>query len=184
MKDQNFESLPAEETQDHFQNAMELYHSGFVEDGYALKSLASVRVEDALECAGRVLEDFKYAQRKVIYEAARTGADLEHFMNPKFSATHMKFILEQEQAGKNVSWLFQKHFYLCLWHNFFKIKISCHTRAYTISIWSDMSGNYNMLCIFTFLPQLNHESLIPFFFNLKYRIGEAFPLPLICPYSS
>lgn len=26
-------------------------------------------------------------------------------MNPKFSASHMKFIMEQEMAGKDVTWL-------------------------------------------------------------------------------
>lgn len=26
-------------------------------------------------------------------------------MNPKFSASHMKFIMEQEKAGKDVTWL-------------------------------------------------------------------------------
>ena len=45
------------------------------------------------------------AQIKVIYEAAEADLNLEHYMNPKFSASHMKFIMEQEKAGKDVTWL-------------------------------------------------------------------------------
>lgn len=50
-------------------------------------------------------EEFKPAQIKVIYEAAEADLNLEHYMNPKFSASHMKFIMEQEKAGKDVTWL-------------------------------------------------------------------------------
>lgn len=58
-----------------------------------------------MEDAGRVPEDFKPGQRKVIYEAAQADMDLDYFMNQKFSATHMKFNLEQLQEGKDVTWL-------------------------------------------------------------------------------
>ena len=70
-----------------------------------MKSLATVRVKDALEDSCRVLEEFKPAQRKVIYEAAEADLNLDYFMNPKFSATHMRFILEQLQENKDVTWL-------------------------------------------------------------------------------
>lgn len=71
----------------------------------AYVSVASIRVEEAMEDAGRVSEEFKPAQIKVIYEAAEADLNLEHYMNPKFSASHMKFIMEQEKAGKDVTWL-------------------------------------------------------------------------------
>ncbi len=62
-------------------------------------------LEEAMEDAGMVSEEFKPAQIKVIYEAAEADLNLEHYMNPKFSASHMKFIMEQEKAGKDVTWL-------------------------------------------------------------------------------
>lgn len=105
MEDKEFNSLTPEEKHQRFQHAVDNFNKGFVEEGYVLKSLASVRVEEAMEDAGRVPEDFKPAQRKVIYEAAKADVYLDYFMDPKFSATHMKFILEQLQAGKDVTWL-------------------------------------------------------------------------------
>lgn len=64
-----------------------------------------MRVEEAMENTGMVLEEFKPAQRKVIFEAADADLNLDHYLNPKFSASHMKFIMEQEMAGKDVTWL-------------------------------------------------------------------------------
>lgn len=61
--------------------------------------------EEAMENTGMVLEEFKPAQRKVIFEAADADLNLDHYLNPKFSASHMKFIMEQEMAGKDVTWL-------------------------------------------------------------------------------
>ena len=58
-----------------------------------------------MENTGMVLEEFKPAQRKVIFEAADADLNLDHYLNPKFSASHMKFIMEQEMAGKDVTWL-------------------------------------------------------------------------------
>ncbi len=84
---------------------MDDYNSGFVESDYVLRSVASIRVEEALEGSGRCLEDFKPAQRRVMFEAAQADLNLEHYINPKFSASHMKFIMEQELAGKDVTWL-------------------------------------------------------------------------------
>lgn len=81
------------------------FNSGFVEIDYVLRSVASIRVEEAMEDAGRILEEFKPAQRKVIFEAADANLNLDHYLNPKFSAYHMKFIMEQEMAGKDVTWL-------------------------------------------------------------------------------
>ena len=79
--------------------------SEFVEENYGIRSMASIIVEDALEDSGRILEEFSQAQRRVIYSAAEAGFHLKYFMNPKFSAFHMQFILEQLQLGKDVSWL-------------------------------------------------------------------------------
>lgn len=105
MEDNEFNMLTQEEKHRLFQNAVDNYKDGFIEQDYVLKSMATARVEDAMEDAGRVLEDFKPGQRTVIYEAAQADVALDYFMNPKFSATHMKFILEQLQAGKDVTWL-------------------------------------------------------------------------------
>ena len=105
MENEEFDQMTPEEKKERFQEAVDNYNRGFIEEDYAIKSLASVRVEEAMEDAGRAPEDFKPGQRKVIYEAAQADVDLDYFMNPKFSATHMKFILEQLQAGKDVTWL-------------------------------------------------------------------------------
>ena len=105
MDDEEFDRLTPEERHKRFQEAVDNYNRGFIEEDYVIKSLASVRLEEAMEDAGRIPEDFKPGQRKVIYEAAQADVDLDYFMNPKFSATHMKFILEQLQAGKDVTWL-------------------------------------------------------------------------------
>ena len=79
--------------------------SEFVEENYGIRPRASIIVEDALEDSDRILEEFSQAQRRVIYSAAEAGFHLKYFMNPKFSAFHMQFILEQLQLGKDVSWL-------------------------------------------------------------------------------
>lgn len=105
MEDKEFDKLTPDEKKELFQKALENYNNGFVEEDYVVKSLATVRVEDALEDSCKVLEEFKPAQRKVIYEAAKADLNLDYFMNPKFSAAHMKFILEQLQENKDVTWL-------------------------------------------------------------------------------
>ena len=105
MTDKEFEQLSLEEKQAYFEDAVELYNNGFVEEDYVLRSLASVRFEEAMENAGLVPEAFNDAQQKVIYEAAHERLNLRHFMHPRFSAAHMKFILEQELAGKDASGL-------------------------------------------------------------------------------
>lgn len=105
MKEKEFDELTPEEKTARFQKALDDYNSGFVESDYVLRSVASMRVEEAMEDAGRVLEEFKPAQRKVIFEAADADLNLDHYLNPKFSASHMKFIMEQEMAGKDVTWL-------------------------------------------------------------------------------
>lgn len=105
MEDKEFDQLTPEEKKARFQKAVDDYNSGFVEVDYVFRSVASIRVEEAMEDAGRVSEEFKPAQIKVIYEAAEADLNLEHYMNPKFSASHMKFIMEQEKAGKDVTWL-------------------------------------------------------------------------------
>lgn len=101
MAEKEFDQLTPDEKKARFQKALDDYNSGFVEVDYALRSVASIRVEDA----GRGLEEFKPAQRRVLFEAAKADLNMEHYMNPKFSASHMKFIMEQEMAGKDVTWL-------------------------------------------------------------------------------
>lgn len=105
MEETEFENLTPEEKKERFQKALDDYNNGFVESDYVLRSVASVRVEEALEGSGKSLEDFRPAQRRVIFEAAWADLNLEHYINPKFSAAHMKFIMEQELAGKDVTWL-------------------------------------------------------------------------------
>ncbi len=105
MEEDKFDLLTPEEKKERFQKAMDDYNSGFVESDYVLRSVASIRVEEALEGSGKCLEDFKPAQRRVMFEAAQADLNLEHYINPKFSASHMKFIMEQELAGKDVTWL-------------------------------------------------------------------------------
>lgn len=105
MEETEFENLTPEEKKERFQKALDDYNNGFVESDYALRSVASVRVEEALEGSRKSLEDFRPAQRRVIFEAAQANLNLEHYINPKFSAAHMKFIMEQELAGKDVTWL-------------------------------------------------------------------------------
>lgn len=105
MEETEFENLTPEEKKERFQKALDDYNNGFVESDYALRSVASIRVEEALEGSRKSLEDFRPAQRRVIFEAAQANLNLEHYINPKFSAAHMKFIMEQELAGKDVTWL-------------------------------------------------------------------------------
>lgn len=105
MEETEFENLTPEEKKERFQKALNDYNNGFVESDYVLRSVASVRVEEALEGSEKSLEDFKPAQRRVIFEAAQADLNLEHYINPKFSAAHMKFIMEQELEGKDVTWL-------------------------------------------------------------------------------
>ena len=105
MEDKEFDQLTPEEKKARFQKAVDDYNSGFVEADYTFRSVASIRVEEALEDAGRELDEFKPAQQKVIFEAAKADLNLEYYMNPKFSASHMKFIMEQEKVGKDVTWL-------------------------------------------------------------------------------
>jgi len=62
-------------------------------DGSDLKEYVKGQCE-IMEDAGRVSEEFKPAQIKVIYEAAEADLNLEHYMNPKFSI----LIIEDEEA--------------------------------------------------------------------------------------
>ena len=59
MDDEEFDRLTPEERKERFQEAVDNYNRGFIEEDYVIKSLASVRVEEAMEDAGRVPEDFK-----------------------------------------------------------------------------------------------------------------------------
>ena len=70
MAEKEFDQLTPEEKKARFQKALDDYNSGFVEVDYTLRSVASIRVEEALEDAGRGLEEFKPAQRRVLFEAA------------------------------------------------------------------------------------------------------------------
>ena len=75
MAEKEFDQLTPEEKKARFQKAFDDYNSGFVEVDYALRSVASIRVEEALEDAGRGLEEFKPAQRRVLFEGFRRNRD-------------------------------------------------------------------------------------------------------------
>ena len=77
MEDKEFDQLTPEEKKARFQKAVDDYNSGFVEVDYTFRSVASIRVEEAMEDAGRVSEEFKPAQIKVIYEAAEADLNVE-----------------------------------------------------------------------------------------------------------
>ena len=51
MAEKEFDQLTPEEKKARFQKAFDDYNSGFVEVDYALRSVASIRVEEALEDA-------------------------------------------------------------------------------------------------------------------------------------
>ena len=59
MKEKEFDELTPEEKSVRFQKALDEYNSGFVEEDYVLRSVASMRVEEAMENTGMVLEGFK-----------------------------------------------------------------------------------------------------------------------------
>ena len=61
MKEKEFDELTPEEKSARFQKALDDYNSGFVEADYVLRSVASMRVEEAMENTGMVLEEFKPA---------------------------------------------------------------------------------------------------------------------------
>ena len=105
MEENEFDHLTPEEKKERFQKALDDYNNGFVESDYVLRSVASIRLEEAMEGTGKSFDDFKPAQRQVMFDAAQANLNLEHYINPKFSAFHMKFIMEQELAGKDVTWL-------------------------------------------------------------------------------
>lgn len=118
MAEKEFDQLTPEEKKARFQKAFDDYNSGFVEVDYALRSVASIRVEEALEDAGRGLEEFKPAQRRVLFEAAKADLNMEHYMNPKFSASHMKFIWSRKwQVRMSHGFLSGKSFTGALWTN-------------------------------------------------------------------
>ena len=49
MKEKEFDELTPEEKSVRFQKALDDYNSGFVEEDYVLRSVASMRVEEAME---------------------------------------------------------------------------------------------------------------------------------------
>lgn len=100
-----FDELSPEEKKQRFQEAKERYDNGFIMQDYAIKSLATFYAEEAMDDAGLDYFDFSKSQREVIYEAASQNLRLDYFMNPKFSAYHMNFILEQLNQNKDVEWL-------------------------------------------------------------------------------
>ena len=53
MEDKEFDKLMPDEKKELFQKALENYNNGFVEEDYVVKSLATVRVEDALKIPAR-----------------------------------------------------------------------------------------------------------------------------------
>lgn len=51
MEDKEFDQLTPEEKKARFQKAVDDYNSGFVEVDYVFRSVASIRVEEAMEDA-------------------------------------------------------------------------------------------------------------------------------------
>ena len=49
MEEEEFSRLTSEEKHRRFQDAIDNYNKGFIEEDYVIKSVASVRVEDAME---------------------------------------------------------------------------------------------------------------------------------------
>lgn len=49
MEDKEFDQLTPEEKKARFQKAVDDYNSGFVEVDYTFRSVASIRVEEAME---------------------------------------------------------------------------------------------------------------------------------------
>ena len=78
MEDKEFDQLTPEEKKARFQKAVDDYNSGFVEVDYTFRSVASIRVEEAMEDAGMVSEEFKPAQIKVIYSRGRSESGALH----------------------------------------------------------------------------------------------------------
>ena len=106
MNNRNFDRMTQNEKKQRFKKAVDDYDRGYLEtDGEVLRTVISVRVEEALDDAGRTFDEFSENQKSLIFEAARENLNLEHYMNPDFSENHMKFIMEQEKAGRNVKWL-------------------------------------------------------------------------------
>ncbi len=105
MDDNEFDQLTPEERKARFEHAVKNYKDGLIEEDFIIKTVATAKVEDQLDYAGKSFEDFTPSQLHVIYEAARADVDMDYFMNPKFSATHMRFILQNLKEGKDVTWL-------------------------------------------------------------------------------
>ena len=105
MTDEEFDSLSPEEKKARFEHAVENYSKGFIEEDNILKTVVATKVEDQLDYYGKRFEDFKPSQLRVLFEAARADVDMDYFMNPKFSASHMRFVLENLKEGKDVTWI-------------------------------------------------------------------------------
>ncbi len=105
MEDKEFDQLTPEERKARFEHAVKNYNDGLIEEDFIIKTVATAKVEDQLDYAGKSFDDFTPSQLHVIYEAARADVDMDYFMNPKFSASHMKFILRNLKEGKDVTWL-------------------------------------------------------------------------------
>ena len=95
MNNRNFDRMTQNEKKQRFKKAVDDYDRGYLEtDGEVLRTVISVRVEEALDDAGRTFDEFSENQKSLIFEAARENLNLEHYMNPDFSENHMKFIME------------------------------------------------------------------------------------------
>ena len=100
MKEKEFDELTPEEKSVRFQKALDDYNSGFVEEDYVLRSVASMRVEEAMEDAGRDLDEFKPAQRKVIFEAADADLNLDHYLVIQSFGIHMSSSWNRKWQGR------------------------------------------------------------------------------------
>lgn len=77
-----------------FEEAKRLWEEGYVYDDHVLYSRVGRLIEDEMEAAGVVHEDFSLEQMDVIYAAAEKDQALEPMLNPEFSPEQMQLIAD------------------------------------------------------------------------------------------
>lgn len=77
-----------------FEEAKRLWEEGYVYDEHVLYSRLGRLIEEEMEAAGVVHEDFSPEQMDVIYAAAEKDQVLEPMLNPEFSPEQMQLIAD------------------------------------------------------------------------------------------
>ena len=77
-----------------FEEAKRLWEEGYVYDDHVLYSRVGRLIEEEMEAAGVVHEDFSPEQMDVIYAAAEKDQVLESMLNPEFSPEQMQLIAD------------------------------------------------------------------------------------------